>query len=243
MNPKLLARAQRSTTPSSVQLSLDLGEERAGESARLPEMSDSDRVRAELELLGLDASRHIIDFHQPLLDALGVVRSRDLLAQRSRAEILVAGVKVATQTPPIRSGRRVIFLTLDDATGPVDATFFEDVQGPYARTVFGSWLGGVREDGRRGRYKPVDDHPDGHRNKSLEHHAAHPRTSAVLNRVRSIMLLTPPGIELNVAQREYSSSSRDSIPNNFRRTSYFDHRVYNTGRRVYCHRCPAHREF
>ena len=66
----------------------------------------------------------------------------------------MAGVKVATQTPPIRSGRRVIFLTLDDATGPVDATFFEDVQGPCAATVFGSWLlvvrGVVRRTGRRG---------------------------------------------------------------------------------------------
>ena len=29
---------------------------------------------------------------------------------------LLAGVKVATQTPPIRTGRRVIFLTLDDST-------------------------------------------------------------------------------------------------------------------------------
>ena len=45
-------------------------------------------------------------------------------------------MKVATQTPPIRSGRRVVFLTLDDATGPADATFFEDAQGPYAATVF-----------------------------------------------------------------------------------------------------------
>ena len=58
--------------------------------------------------------------------------------------MLVAGVKVATQTPPIRSGRRVVFLTLDDATGPVDATFFEDAQGPYAATVFHSWLLVVR---------------------------------------------------------------------------------------------------
>lgn len=152
--PRRDRSASRSGPPSSVQLSLDLGEERAGESTRLPEMTDSDRVRAELELLGLDASRHVIDFHQPLLDALGVVRSRDLLDQRNRGEILVAGVKVATQTPPIRSGRRVIFLTLDDATGPVDATFFDNVQGPYASTVFNSWLlvvrGVVRRTGRRG---------------------------------------------------------------------------------------------
>ena len=112
------------------------------------------RVRAELDILGLDASRHVVDFHKPFLDRLGTTRSADLLSARSRSELLIAGVKVATQTPPIRSGRRVVFLTLDDTTGPVDATFFEDVQGPYAATVFGSWLlvvrGELRRTGRRG---------------------------------------------------------------------------------------------
>jgi error-prone DNA polymerase len=84
-----------------------------------------------------------------MLAALGVTWSRDLLSRRSKSELLVAGVKVATQTPPIRSGRRVIFLTLDDGTGPVDATFFEDAQGPYAATLFSSWLLVVRGELRR----------------------------------------------------------------------------------------------
>jgi error-prone DNA polymerase len=113
-----------------------------------------EKMKAELEILGLDASRHVVDSYAEFLDALGVTRSRDLMRRRSKAELLVAGVKVATQTPPIRSGRRVIFLTLDDATGPVDATFFEDAQGPYAATVFHSWLlvvrGELRRTGRRG---------------------------------------------------------------------------------------------
>jgi error-prone DNA polymerase len=146
------------TSTPSFQLALDLGEaagpDGAGAPSGLPEMTDADRVRAELDILGLDASRHVLEFHQPFLDRLGTTRSVDLLAARSRSELLVAGVKVATQTPPIRSGRRVIFLTLDDATGPVDATFFEDAQGPYAATVFGSWLlvvrGELRRTGRRG---------------------------------------------------------------------------------------------
>jgi error-prone DNA polymerase len=120
----------------------------------LPEMTSAERVRAELEILGLDASRHVLDFYAPLLEALAVTRARDVRDRRSRAEILVAGVKVATQTPPIRTGRRVVFLTLDDSTGPVDATFFEDAQGPYATTVFHSWLlvvrGVLRKTGARG---------------------------------------------------------------------------------------------
>ncbi|HET8602908.1 MAG TPA: DNA polymerase III subunit alpha [Marmoricola sp.] len=152
-----LDRHQRlaGSSAGSVQLALDLGDEPAeGEASHLPEMTDADRVRAELDVLGLDVSHHVLDFHAAFLEALGVTRSADLLRRRSRSEVLVAGVKVATQTPPIRSGRRVVFLTLDDATGPVDATFFEDAQGPYAATVFGSWLlvvrGELRRTGRRG---------------------------------------------------------------------------------------------
>jgi error-prone DNA polymerase len=107
-----------------------------------------------VEILGMDISQHVVDFYTPLLDDLGVTRSRDLLSCRSRSEILVAGVKVATQTPPVRSGRRVIFLTLDDGTGPVDAAAFDDAQGPYAATLFGSWLllvrGVLRRTGPRG---------------------------------------------------------------------------------------------
>ena len=89
-----------------------------------------------------------------MLQALGVTRNVDLIRGRSGSTVLVGGVKVATQTPPIRSGRRVVFLTVDDGTGPADATFFEDVQGPYAATVFHSWLllvrGVVRRTGARG---------------------------------------------------------------------------------------------
>jgi len=150
------SRATRTPPPvTSVQLTLDLGDEpREGEVSGLPEMTAEERMKAELEILGLDASRHVVDSYAEFLDELGVTRSNDLLGQRSKAELLVAGVKVATQTPPIRSGRRVIFMTLDDATGPVDATFFEDAQGPYAATVFHSWLlivrGELRRTGRRG---------------------------------------------------------------------------------------------
>jgi error-prone DNA polymerase len=154
-DPRLLAAAQsqgpQPVEPiTAVQLTLDLDDVPGlGEPSGLPEMSGAERVRAELEVLGLDVSHHAVEFYAAMLRDLGVTWSRDLLRRRNRAELLVAGVKVATQTPPIRSGRRVIFLTLDDGTGPVDATFFEDVQGPYAATVFHSWLLVVRGELRR----------------------------------------------------------------------------------------------
>ncbi|MGI8769105.1 MAG: DNA polymerase III subunit alpha [Propionibacteriaceae bacterium] len=120
----------------------------------LPEMSDAERTRAELGILGLDVSRHVVDYYRPMLTALGITWSTDLLSVHQRAGVLIGGVKVATQTPPIRTGKRVVFLTVDDGTGPADATFFEDAQGPYAATLFSSWLllvqGELRRTGRRG---------------------------------------------------------------------------------------------
>jgi error-prone DNA polymerase len=149
------SQAARPVEPQDTQLALDLGDDPSEtRSSGLPEMTGAEQVRAELEVLGLDVSRHVVDFYEPFLAALGVTRARNLLQRRSRSEVLVCGVKVATQTPPIRSGRRVIFVTLDDATGPLDATFFEDAQVGYASTVFHSWLlvirGVVRRTGPRG---------------------------------------------------------------------------------------------
>ena len=149
------SQGARRVEVGAMQLAFDLDD--APDSVRpsgLPEMTGAERVRAELEVLGLDASRHVVDFYEPFLAALGATRAPDLVRARSQAEVLVAGVKVATQTPPIRSGKRVVFVTLDDARGPIDATFFEDAQDPYAATLFHSWLlvirGRVRRTGPRG---------------------------------------------------------------------------------------------
>jgi error-prone DNA polymerase len=66
----------------------------------------------------------------------------------------VAGVKVSSQTPAIRSGQRIIFLTLDDGTGPLEVTVFESVQPKVAKTVFHAFAmavwGQVRRTGLKG---------------------------------------------------------------------------------------------
>ena len=120
----------------------------------LPDMSSSESVRHEVERLGIDMSRHLIEFYSDFLNAIGAVRSSQLLEARSRSSVLVAGIKVAMQTPPVRSGKRVIFLTLDDGYGCSDSAFFTDVQAEYASTLYSSSLllvrGTTRRTGARG---------------------------------------------------------------------------------------------
>ncbi|AEW93296.1 MULTISPECIES: DNA polymerase III subunit alpha [Streptomycetaceae] len=108
--------------------------------AGLPEMDDGERLGAELDVLGMDASRHLMSDHRAFLEELGVVPADRLRTVRHGATVLVAGAKAATQTPPIRSGRRVVFTTLDDGTGLVDLAFFDDSHAACAHTVFHSWL-------------------------------------------------------------------------------------------------------
>lgn len=109
-------------------------------SAGLPDLSCAERLSAELGVLSMDVSRHLMDDHRAFLDELGVVSARRLRAARHGETVLVAGAKAATQTPPIRSGKRVVFTTLDDGTGLVDLAFFDDSHDACAHTVFHSWL-------------------------------------------------------------------------------------------------------
>ena len=123
-------------------------------SSGLPDMSSAESVKYEVDRLGIDMSRHLIEFYGEFLNSIGAVRSSDLLKQRSQSSVLVAGIKVAMQTPPVRSGKRVIFLTLDDGYGCSDSTFFTDVQGEYANVLYSTSLllvrGVTRRTGARG---------------------------------------------------------------------------------------------
>ena len=120
----------------------------------LPDMNPAESVFHEVERLGIDMSRHLIEFYSDFLNAIGAVRSSQLLETRSRSNVLVAGIKVAMQTPPVRSGKRVIFLTLDDGYGCSDSAFFSDAQNDYANTLYSSSLllvrGVTRRTGARG---------------------------------------------------------------------------------------------
>ncbi|MFE9794495.1 DNA polymerase III subunit alpha [Streptomyces goshikiensis] len=119
---------------------LPLGGGKSTAAVGLPDLTDTERLSAELGVLGMDASRHLMGDHHAFLAELGVVPARRLRETGHGQTVLVAGAKAATQTPPIRSGRRVIFTTLDDGTGLVDLAFFDDSHEACAHTVFHSFL-------------------------------------------------------------------------------------------------------
>jgi len=137
--------------PRGEQTALDL---HADHTPVLPEDREADRVRAELAATGMDVSRHVVSFYEPLLEVLGVTRACDLGACRTQSTVRVAGVKVAVQSPAQRSGQRVLFLSLDDRTGQTQTTYFERNLDDCAWTVLHAWLlvaeGRISRRGNRG---------------------------------------------------------------------------------------------
>jgi len=103
-------------------------------------MTGREALSAELGTLGIDVSRHLMEHHHRLLREIGATDAAHLAGLRAHQQVLVAGVRASTQTPPIASGKRIIFVTLEDGSGLVDLAFFEDSHPACAHTVFHSGL-------------------------------------------------------------------------------------------------------
>ncbi|MFE9609174.1 DNA polymerase III subunit alpha [Streptomyces sp. NPDC006012] len=135
-----LHRAARTGAAGSGQLPIDANAVGGAEPSGLPEMTGREALSAELGTLGIDVSQHLMDHHHRLLREIGASDAAHLAGLRAGQQVLVAGVRAATQTPPIASGKRVIFVTLEDGSGLVDLAFFEDSHPACAYTVFHSGL-------------------------------------------------------------------------------------------------------
>jgi len=105
-----------------------------------PNPSIEEQVAVEMGILKMDVSQHLLEQYRPMLDEMGVISSSELAGLRSKTEVLIAGVRVATQTPPMRSGKRVVFVSLDDGTGCSDSTFFDEAQKRCSHILFNTKL-------------------------------------------------------------------------------------------------------
>lgn len=119
------------------QLALNLtGVEAAVFPERTAEPTVQELIATELDITGIDVTGHVMETRAEQLAQLGVTYARDLLSLRNGAQVRVAGIRVATQTPPMASGKRVVFISLDDGTGLVDLSFFEEAQSDTGRELF-----------------------------------------------------------------------------------------------------------
>jgi DNA polymerase III alpha subunit len=94
-----------------------------------------DKVRAELELLGLTVSCHPLSLYEEELRQMGVRMSYELPGMGDEVPVTVAGVYERAQNPWMRSGKRTMFLTLEDAYGLFECVCFESKLAKIAPVV------------------------------------------------------------------------------------------------------------
>ncbi|MDQ7791320.1 MAG: DNA polymerase III subunit alpha [Clostridia bacterium] len=91
-----------------------------------PDFSPEEKRAYAYRVLGLNVGPHPVASLRETLTAYGCLSSVELKNVPDGREIQVAGIVIRPHRPPTRSGRTVVFFSLEDEFGLTDLTMFED---------------------------------------------------------------------------------------------------------------------
>jgi error-prone DNA polymerase len=122
----------------------------------LPSPTRREKMASELAMTGISVTSHPLCFARERLSKLGVIVRAQLDSLPDGRRVRVAGVVIARQRPPTKSGQTVIFITLEDETGLIEVTVFERIYQRWGKIIFSSnalVVDGILQ--KRGRYGTV----------------------------------------------------------------------------------------
>lgn len=99
---------------------------------------DEEKLRGlllEARVMDVSSQGHILEAFRSDLEKAGFITSATLRWKEHDTIVRLAGEVILIHTPPTKSKKRVMFLTLEDEEGLFDLTVFEDVQKRYARKI------------------------------------------------------------------------------------------------------------
>lgn len=128
--------ARRGRNRPYTTLRLALAEEAADRPPEVEDFPAHDKILHEWDVLGFSLTGHPMALFRDELRKRGVLTAAQLKKTRSGRKVTAAGLVIRPHRPPTRSGRTVVFLSLEDETGLIDATIFEDVYRKYAPVIF-----------------------------------------------------------------------------------------------------------
>lgn len=100
------------------------------------DFSLAEKIQFEYEILGMGVSGHPMEICRKVLGRKEFVRSDDVPRLTPGEFVKVGGIPVRPHRPPTRSGKTVVFLSLEDEKGLIDVTCFESVYKRYGKFLF-----------------------------------------------------------------------------------------------------------
>ncbi|MEW6724466.1 MAG: DNA polymerase III subunit alpha [Bacillota bacterium] len=107
------------------------------EAGAVPDFPPRERFIREYGVLELTPGKHFMDFFRAGLKRKGYWDSRGIRGAENGEEVKVAGLVVRPHRPPTKSGKTIVFLSLEDEHGLIDVTVFEAIYQKYGQFIFG----------------------------------------------------------------------------------------------------------
>lgn len=85
-----------------------------------------DRFMWAYRITGVCADAHPLSFFRDKITERGILTVREALHQKAGSVVEVAGLNIRPHRPPTRSGRKVLFSTIEDETGFMQAVVLDD---------------------------------------------------------------------------------------------------------------------
>ncbi|MCC6403478.1 MAG: DNA polymerase III subunit alpha [Fimbriimonadaceae bacterium] len=92
----------------------------------MEDFSAMERALYERSVLGLDVERHLVHWERSRLEGKGCVTAQWAKRLPDRTRAVVVGNPIRLRFPPTPSGRRVVFFDLEDETGLLNVTCFDE---------------------------------------------------------------------------------------------------------------------
>jgi error-prone DNA polymerase len=101
----------------------------------VPDFQPAAKSIMERRLLGLDVDFHLMAYERDLVGRKGVLSTEEARNLKPGQKGLVVGNPLRLRMPPTKTGKRVVFSDLEDETGILNLTLFDETYQRYGHAL------------------------------------------------------------------------------------------------------------
>jgi len=101
----------------------------------IADFTQAEKAVFERTILGMDVAHHLMAFERERVAERGGITSREARLLPNKRKAIVVGNPIRLRFPPTQSGKRVVFFDLEDETGLLNVTCFDDVYQRDGHTI------------------------------------------------------------------------------------------------------------